>query len=164
MIFYTYLWLREDGTPYYVGKGHGTRAYVWHRRIGHAPPQECILTQEFPSEENCFEAEKFLIQFYGRKDLGTGALANRSDGGIGGDTLTLEERQQRSLLYKQRGVVPPSRLGTHHKKSQHTKDAISASKKGKTNGRVGYKHTEATLQKMRDTYRRKHGRAEFGAL
>ena len=28
MIFYTYMWLREDGTPYYVGKGTLTRSKI----------------------------------------------------------------------------------------------------------------------------------------
>jgi hypothetical protein len=124
VIFYTYLWLRDDRTPYYVGKGHGERAFVWHPRIGHAPPQDRVLIQEFPSEADSFEAEKFFIAFYGRKDLGTGGLVNRTDGGVGGDTLSPERREQRSLLYRQRGIKPPSRLGKTHRLSQHTREAI----------------------------------------
>jgi hypothetical protein len=81
-VYYTYLWLREDGTPYYVGKGTGIRAFTNSSHNVHKPLDESlILTQEFPDEQSAFAAEKFLIAYYGRKDLGTGCLRNLTDGG-----------------------------------------------------------------------------------
>lgn len=73
--FYTYLWLRENGVPYYVGKGTGRRAF---RKK--SPPIDRILVQEFPCEEDALSAEVFLISYYGRKEAG-GTLINISPGG-----------------------------------------------------------------------------------
>jgi hypothetical protein len=84
MKFYTYLWLRENGTPYYVGKGSGDRAFSddMHRvRCPRDPAR--IITQEFDSEEEAFAAECLLIAFYGRADLGSGCLRNLTNGGDG---------------------------------------------------------------------------------
>lgn len=83
--FYTYMWLRKDGTPYYVGKGSGNRAFTKHRNNGLRPPPDRnrIIVQERPSKEAAVEAEKSLIAHYGRKDNGTGILRNMTDGGIG---------------------------------------------------------------------------------
>lgn len=82
--FYSYLWLREDGTPYYAGKGNGNRAF---RRKNHVacPPtkQESILIFPMISEAEAFESERALIELFGRKDFGTGALLNRTAGGQG---------------------------------------------------------------------------------
>lgn len=82
-VYYTYLWLRTDGSPYYVGKGKGRRAYTSF--VGHRPPQDRsrILVQEFPSESDAIQAEILLIAYYGRRDLGTGCLRNCTDGGEG---------------------------------------------------------------------------------
>jgi ribosomal protein L18 len=102
--FYTYLWLREDGTPYYAGKGCNKRAFVNDRHIVRCPPSDRIVIQEWPSEEDAFEAEKFLIVYYGRKDLGTGCLRNRTDGGEGGSgtIFSLRARQNMSKAAKNR--------------------------------------------------------------
>jgi hypothetical protein len=84
-MFYTYLWLREDGTPYYAGKGIGNRAFIKDsHRVPPPKDKERIIIQEFECEVDAFLAEKFLIAYYGRKDLKTGCLINRTEGGTGG--------------------------------------------------------------------------------
>jgi len=90
--FYTYLYLRYDGTPYYVGKGSGNRAFSSQHRVKPPTNTTRIMIQEFPSEQDAFEAEKFLIAYYGRIDQGTGCLRNLTDGG---------ENPPRNMGYRQ---------------------------------------------------------------
>ncbi len=80
--YYTYIWNRADGTPYYVGKGSGNRAFRKHRTIGWAPPSRArIIVEHWDSEEDAYKMEKFYIRLFGRKDNGTGILRNLTDGG-----------------------------------------------------------------------------------
>jgi len=79
-MFYVYLWLREDRTPYYVGKGKGYRAYQKHI-IGFPPPKDRVMiVKEFKDEDESYLFEEWLIQVYGRKCEG-GILLNTSVGG-----------------------------------------------------------------------------------
>jgi|ERR1022692_1530995 hypothetical protein len=85
-MFYTYMYLREDGTPYYVGKGTGYRAYAKHKiglqhTLCSAPPKSSIVVYPADSEADALKTETALIWYYGRKDAGTGCLRNLTDGG-----------------------------------------------------------------------------------
>lgn len=83
-IYYVYQYLREDGTPYYIGKGSGRRAYV-NQRITPRPDNvdRIQLIANRLSQHEAFLLEAKLIALYGRKDLGTGILRNKTDGGEG---------------------------------------------------------------------------------
>ena len=102
--YYVYMYLREDGTPYYVGKGTGKRAYVkGHRKV--LPPKDksrIVLDKQNLTEEEAFKHEIDTIAFYGRKDLGTGILLNFTAGGEGtsGAIISEEHRRKISEFYK----------------------------------------------------------------
>jgi NUMOD3 motif len=155
-MFYTYLWLRYDGTPYYVGKGKASRAYDNHSHRVHAPDKERILVQEFPSEAGALAAEKFFIAYYGRLDLGTGCLRNRTDGGEGvsgghwklsedwcrrqgerkkGNTVRLGQTHSPETRAKMRGPRKPYKkrrpyiFGTRHSHSPEIRQRMSESAK-----------------------------------
>jgi hypothetical protein len=82
--FYTYAYLREDRTPYYIGKGKGNRIHSTNR-IYKAPKDKSriIFLKQNLTEEEAFKHEKYMIAVLGRKDNGTGILRNMTDGGDG---------------------------------------------------------------------------------
>ena len=80
--YYTYAYLREDGTPYYIGRGKGRRLKQRHK---HGVPSEdriLLLKTELTFEESV-RHEVYMIAILGRKDVGTGILRNHTDGGEG---------------------------------------------------------------------------------
>jgi hypothetical protein len=81
--YYVYAYLREDGTPYYIGKGKDGRITAKHNVSVPKDESRRKVLRENLSETAAHELEIELIAHYGRKDLGTGILRNMTDGGEG---------------------------------------------------------------------------------
>ena len=156
--FYTYAYLREDRTPYYIGKGKGERAYKKSKNDIRPPKDKSriLLLKQNLSEEEAFQHEKYMIDVFGRKDLGTGILHNRTDGGDGasGVLQTEETKLKRSnaLKGRPRPEEVKNKIGEKNKgrtQSQEARDKIGNTHKGNKYWE-GRKHTEESKQKMRD--------------
>ena len=138
--FYTYAYLREDRTPYYIGKGSGKRIVSKKDRVVNLPKDKSriIFLKQNLLEEEAFKHEKYMIAVFGRKDLGTGILYNRTDGGEGSSGHIVSDEVKEKL--KQ------FNMGKKH--SEESKKKMSESSK--------LKFTKETQEKLLESWRGKH--------
>jgi hypothetical protein len=124
MSFYVYAYLRENLTPYYIGKGKGNRAWVKGNGEVYPPinQRRIRILRDNLTETEAFALEIALILQYGRKDIGTGILRNKSNGGEGpsGAVRSNATRIKMSMAHKNK------KLTDSHKKK------LSEAHRGKT--------------------------------
>jgi len=158
--FYTYAYLRKDRTPYYIGKGSGKRIYEKRRRYCKPPKDKSriIFLKQNLTEEEAFKHEKYMIAVFGRKDLGTGILHNRTDGGEGLSGFTHSEESKRKQSEKMKGENNPnygkrgkdtSKYGKKH--SEESKRRQSEKMKGENNPNYGKQLSIKTREKLSES-------------
>lgn len=143
-MYYVYAYLRDDGTPYYVGKGQSDRAWQKHKHHNVPSNDKIVILESDLTETDAFKLEQHYIQKYGRKDLGTGILRNMTNGGDGIPGHKHSEETKKKIALARMGK--PTNLGKKMSEEQKEKlrqanlgkkvstktgEKISASKKGK---------------------------------
>jgi len=173
--FYTYAYLREDRTPYYIGKGQKDRAYRKYKGEVNSPQDKSriIILKQNLTEEEAFKHEIYMIAVFGRKDLGTGILRNKTNGGDGISGFRHSKKSKNEMSKKRKGENNPFygkkhlpetiiRLSQNKKgmvsvflgktHSQEARDKISKAKKGKyvgdKNPMFGKTHSQETRDKI----------------
>jgi len=180
--FYVYCYYEpgivpEHGSPFYVGKGHGRRAYTHlsgcqrQRREGYGSlfyrklrkmlscgiQPEIEIVMDMLTEDEAFAFERELIRCIGRRNLGKGPLCNLTDGGDGASGHVVSEEVRQRIREKHLGKT----LSCEHR--QRIGDAIRGREVSEeTRRRIGdcrrgKKHSKKTRQRLsQHFYGKKH--------
>ncbi len=125
-IYYVYAYLRKsDLTPYYIGKGKDDRAFSKNHSVSVPKDRtKIVFLEQNLTDLGACAIERRMIRWYGRKDLRTGILLNKTDGGDGVAGVIQSEETRRKRGMSNRGKKLPPRSKEHAQK-------ISNANKGK---------------------------------
>jgi hypothetical protein len=147
--FYVYAYLRHDNTPYYIGKGYSDRA--WTKGKGEVYPpidvSKIIIIEHNLSEVGSLAIERRLIKWYGRKDLGTGILRNKTDGGDGVSGRKVSKETIEKAIATKRTTGGIFKCGTSEARKKATATRL------KNNGGVYNTQTAESISKGLKTKR-----------
>lgn len=150
--YYTYAYLREDGTPYYIGKGKGSR--INRKRSFELPPLERrIYLKQNLTEEEALLHERYIIHIIGKENL-----INQTSGGqgISGLTHTPETKEKcRQAALNQPKKSPETISKWRETKKKNNKKRIYKPLSEETKEKIrqahlGKKHSPDTIAKMRN--------------
>lgn len=146
--YYVYAYIRKsNGTPYYIGKGCDKRAYRKHRNV--TTPKDItkiILLETNLSDVGALALERRYIRWYGRKDINTGILHNKTEGGDGASYPKSDAHKQKireSNIGKKHSVETKQKMRKH----RHTEEAKIKIKEARSKQII----TEEHKQKISDS-------------
>jgi len=165
--FYVYIHKKPDGTPFYVGKGHGKRAYKFN---GRNPYHQAILNKyqgkiiveviNCTNELQAFNLEKIYVKQL--REQGH-RLTNMTDGGEGICGFKMDESTKKRINAINRTKVRSEEFKAmvseqwkgvkRGPQSEIHKQRNADAKKGNT-FRRGEKHTPESIEKMKESQQR----------
>lgn len=155
--FYTYAFLRskdsergKKGSPYYIGKGSHQRAWTCKGRPAKKPADDrlIVMLRTGLTEDEAFQWEIFYIKHYGRLDLGTGILRNKTDGGQGASGIVIPERA--------RQIHRENRQREGRWKGSRNPKAGGDTVRGEKNPMWGRNHAPEAREKMSKTRKQRN--------